>query len=204
MNIEHLGRFERGLVFPGMNAVHRTHINAGRILRADARFTDDIGHEILNVLMILKKELGVFFAAAACVLATLRLPAATPLDTASRACDSALAALFTPKRPLMGRYEVCVDPRGVNELEPTWPVELLESGDAFGAAGSADRAALTRLFRGRRAQVARGWTSRRDGIESITLISPYPNAGLMRLEPGTLVIRWICDAGGGCKMPDRR
>src|SRR5262245_55135996 len=35
-------RFERGLVLPRMDAVDRADIDTGRILRADARFGDDI------------------------------------------------------------------------------------------------------------------------------------------------------------------
>src|SRR5919198_161536 len=50
------------------------------------------------------------------------------------------------------------------------------------------RAALSRLYGGRRPRVARGWRRRGDVFESVTLISPYPDASLSRLNPGTMVI----------------
>jgi hypothetical protein len=40
-------------------------------------------------------------------------------------------------------------------------------------------------------QVARGWTRAGDRFESITRLSPYPDASLTRLLPGTLEIRFI-------------
>ena len=109
-------------------------------------------------------------------------------------CDPALAARFTPRRPLLGRYEVCTDPRPLEDVAPAgWAVLALDPVDAFGAAGSYDRTALAHLYGGARARVARGWTDTADRFESLTFISPYPNAALTALEPGTLVIRWICD-----------
>jgi len=114
-------------------------------------------------------------------------------------CDPALAALFTPARPELGRYEVCARPepietvvadgrpRGLHYSDP----ERLEALDAFGAAGDYDRAKLARLYGGTRATVVRGWARDGDRFESIALISPHPDASLERLLPGTLVIRWI-------------
>jgi hypothetical protein len=121
---------------------------------------------------------------------------------ASQACDPALAALFTPPRPQLGRYEVCTDPRPLSEIAPAdWTVEALEPADAFGGAGSYDHGIVARLYGGRRARVARGWSETADRFEAVTLISPYPNATVTTLEPGTLVIRWICDHNGAeCKM----
>jgi hypothetical protein len=40
-------------------------------------------------------------------------------------------------------------------------------------------------------RVVRGWRQQGDRFESVTLISPYPDAALRRLLPGTMVIRWI-------------
>jgi hypothetical protein len=133
---------------------------------------------------------------------TILSAAASQTVTGSTACDPALAVLFTPERPVLGRYEVCTDPRPLTEVAPAdWTVEPLEAADAFGGAGSYDHAALARLYGGRRARVARGWTEAADRFEAVTLISPYPNATVTTLEPGTLIIRWICDHGGGeCKM----
>ena len=44
MNIEHLGRLKRLLVLPRMDTVHRTDIDAGGILGADAWLANDIRH----------------------------------------------------------------------------------------------------------------------------------------------------------------
>src|SRR4029079_565159 len=41
---EHLGGFEGRLVLARMNAVDRTHVDAGRVLRADAGFRDYVSH----------------------------------------------------------------------------------------------------------------------------------------------------------------
>jgi hypothetical protein len=105
-------------------------------------------------------------------------------------CDPAFARLFTPAHPRLGRYEVCVSD------EPLRPVnggaiEALEALDAFGAAGTYDRPALSRLYGGTRVQVARGWTRTGDRFESITRVSPYPDPSLTHLQPGTLEIRFV-------------
>ena len=108
-------------------------------------------------------------------------------------CDPTLAALFTPLRPLGGRYDVCVTdgdrPDGYHYGEP----EGVEPLDAFGTAGSFDRAKLAQLYGGRRVTVVRGW--RQDGnlFESVTLLSPYPNNDLSELRQGTMIIRWITE-----------
>jgi hypothetical protein len=68
-------------------------------------------------------------------------------------------------------------------------VEPLEALDAFGSAGSYDRFAVARLYGGTRANVAHGWREDDGRFESVTLISPYPDASLSRLLPGTMVIR---------------
>jgi len=155
--------------------------------------------------MILKKSPRVWAAVAglgaAAVLGWTSL-AAAPSQAAATACDPAFARLFTPSRPVLGRYEVCTDARPLADVAPPdWTVEALEAADAFGGAGAYDHAALARLYGGRRPRVARGWTESADRFEAVTLISPYPNATITTLEPGTLIIRWICDHGGGeCKM----
>jgi len=107
-------------------------------------------------------------------------------------CDPALVPLFTPPHPRLGRYEVCALD------EPLRPVnggaiESLEALDAFGAAGTYDRSKLARLYLGRRVQVARGWNRVGGRFESITRLSPYPDATLTHLLSGTLEIRWTVD-----------
>jgi hypothetical protein len=107
-------------------------------------------------------------------------------------CDPVLKALFTPARPQLGRYEVCTTREPLAALaRPQWRTEMVPPLDAFGAAGSYHRAALSRLYGGRRVSVARGWTEHGDRFESITLISPHPDVTLTQLMPGTLVIRHV-------------
>jgi hypothetical protein len=118
------------------------------------------------------------------------------LLAAALACDPALTALFTPARPSLGRYEVCTTPEPLADVEAGGGgahfgrSELLEPLEAFGAAGPYNRAALSRLYGGRRVRVARGWVEYSDRFESVTLLSPYPDATLTRLLPGTMLIRW--------------
>ena len=106
-------------------------------------------------------------------------------------CDPALVPLFTPAHPRLGRYEVCASSEPLQPVNG--PIEALEALDAFGAAGTYDRPALSRLYGGSRVQVARGWTRTATGFESMTRLSPYPDASLTRLLPGTLEIRWTLD-----------
>jgi hypothetical protein len=107
-------------------------------------------------------------------------------------CDPTLAVLWTPRHPQLGRYEVCTTPRPLADLaDPSWTIELVAPLDAFGAAGSFNRAAVAQLYGGRRPAVARGWTTANGRFVSITLVSPYPDRELTALEPGTLIIRYF-------------
>jgi hypothetical protein len=115
-------------------------------------------------------------------------------------CDPALTALFTPLHPRVGRYEVCTTAERIEDIVAKQAldgvphtygrIEALEPLEAFGAAGPYDRFAVARLFVGRRVQVARGWHQFDDRFESVTLLSPYPDASLTHLVPGTMIIRW--------------
>jgi hypothetical protein len=107
-------------------------------------------------------------------------------------CDPALLPLFTPPHPHLGRYEVCTSAEPIKPVNDG-PIEALEAPEAFGTAGRYDRPALARLYGGTRVQVARGWTTRGNRLESITRLSPYPDASLTHLLPGTLEIRWTLD-----------
>ena len=166
--------------------------------------------KLLTPLMILKKRPLVWAVVAAIEAAavlgwTIRSAAGSAAPSqavAATACDPAFARLFTPSRPVLGRFEVCTDSRPLTDIAPSdWTIEALEAADAFGGAGAYDHAAVARLYGGRRPRVARGWTEDSDRFEAVTLISPYPNATVTTLEPGTLIIRWICDHGGAeCKM----
>jgi hypothetical protein len=99
--------------------------------------------------------------------------------------DAALTALFTPIRPEMGRYEVCTTDQPLEG-----EADALEPLDAFGAAGPYDRAALQQLYGGTRVHVQRTWTESTGEFVSTTRLSPYPDAALGRLLPGTMEIRW--------------
>jgi hypothetical protein len=110
-------------------------------------------------------------------------------------CDPALAAQLVPAHPRLGTYEVCesadlpgraLSREGFHAGEP----ERLEILDALGTAGTFDRTRMTQLFRGRRVEVRRGWRLVDGRFETMTEISPYPNASLSNIEEGTLIIRW--------------
>jgi hypothetical protein len=119
-------------------------------------------------------------------------------------CDPALTALLTPKQPITGRYEVCTTPAAFDlvlaELAAQGvqfgPVQAADPLDAFGIAGPYDRSAMSRLFGGRRAAVARGWSKQGRGVLSTTLVSPHPNRALSALVSGTLVIRYLVESRG--------
>jgi hypothetical protein len=115
-------------------------------------------------------------------------------------CDPLLTALFTPPRPELGRYEVCTasapletaaNDEGTASQELR--IEALEALEAFGAAGPYNRAALARLYGGTRVRVARRWRQHGNQFVSETLLSPYPDATLTHLNPGTMVIRFTVD-----------
>jgi hypothetical protein len=117
----------------------------------------------------------------------------------SSVCDPALAAVFTPPRPAMGRYEVCATADPLESVVAAagsggsdfGAIDALNALDAFGVAGSYDRSQLARLYGAARARVARGWRQDGDRFISMTLISPYPDATLTHLNGGTMEIRFI-------------
>ena len=116
----------------------------------------------------------------AAVFIILQIAAALPPADAVFACAPApaLAALFTPLRPELGRYEACT-----SDAPLEGEADALEALDAFGAAGPYDRAAVQRLYGGTRIRVQRTWTATADEFVSITRLSPYPDATLTRLNP---------------------
>lgn len=70
-----------------------------------------------------------------------------------------------------------------------WEVHAVAPTDAFGLAGSYDRARVARLYGAERARVARGVRVEKDRLtEAWTLISPYPDVMQRRLVRGTLRI----------------
>ena len=108
-----------------------------------------------------------------------------------------MTVLFAPRRSQWGQFEVCT------AAEPVIPprsdgftytaVERLEALDAFGTAGAYDRSHLAQLYGGRRVQVVRGWRSSAGRFESVTRLSPYPDATLSRINAGTMIIRWTVE-----------
>ena len=110
--------------------------------------------------------------------------------------------LFTPARAHSGAYHAYVSPLDLSTvlrqldgnpalLHPpgAWMPSALLPSDAFGQTGSYDRWKITKLYGARRAMVARG--PRGEGerpTQTWTLISPYPDRNLERLEAGTLLI----------------
>ena len=69
-----------------------------------------------------------------------------------------------------------------------WAIQPQIPYDAFGLSGSYNRWKVAGLYRSRRAQVARGPRLDQGMTESLTLIAPYPDVTLQRLETGTLII----------------
>ena len=104
--------------------------------------------------------------------------------------DPRLAALFTPAKPELGRYDVCT-----SDAPLEGDAETLDALDAFGTAGSYDRAKLQRLYGSVRVRVARSWTASGGEFVATTRISPYPDATLTHLQPGTMEIRFIVRRG---------
>jgi hypothetical protein len=101
--------------------------------------------------------------------------------------------LFTPARVPEGTYRTYVSARAIEEvldgIEPAPDVQRVVALEAFGQSGGYDRWKLARLYGATRAKVAR-LPRMEDGrvVEAWTLISPYPDPALQRLEPGTLLI----------------
>ena len=119
----------------------------------------------------------------------------------TQACDPMLASLFTPPRPEMGHYDVCtrsdsletVMAEGRTAGMQFGEVDAVEPLDGFGSAGAYNRFALVKLYGGMRVRVTRGWRHAGDRFDSVTLLSPHPDATLTHLEPGTMVITFTLD-----------
>jgi hypothetical protein len=121
---------------------------------------------------------------------------------------AALARLFTPVHAPSGAYQVRVVGAGIEEARQAvwkatmageasdgatgaqaWRVQELEPLEAFGTAGTYPRTTVARLYTGRRASVVRGPVTRAGRtVAAVTLISPYPDPTLSRLDEGTLII----------------
>jgi len=114
--------------------------------------------------------------------------------------DEALTRRFTPGSVAHGTYVVYRSERPVSDLaaelrahdpapsQGAWKPERQDALDAFDSASRADRFRIAELYVGIHPFVARGSLVRDSRRLAYTLISPYPDATLTRLEPGTLVI----------------
>ncbi len=125
---------------------------------------------------------------------------------------TALAAIFCPRHAPAGSYRVTVleEPieaarklimtalaPGAAENQPpgAWRVERVDALTAFGDGGIYDRSRLARLYAGKAASVVRAPIEREGHVvASLTLVSPYPDAELQRLLPGTLAILFDAEA----------
>ena len=109
------------------------------------------------------------------------------------------ARLFAPPEHRQ-RYRAFISRRPLDELlaglaalpaeapPGAWDAETLPPLDAFGTSGTYERFALVRLYTRTPVRVARGPRASQTGLETWTLISPYPDARLAALEPGTLLL----------------
>jgi hypothetical protein len=100
---------------------------------------------------------------------------------------SAYRAYVSPADIQATLQQLLADP-GVLHPPGAWTPQALIPYDAFGLSGSYNRWKVAGLYRSRRALVARGARLDQGQTESWTLIAPYPDAALQRLEPGTLII----------------
>ena len=80
------------------------------------------------------------------------------------------------------------DDPGVLHPPGAWTPQAMIPYDAFGLTGSYNRWKVAGLYRSRRAQVAHGPRLDHGQSQVWTLIAPYPDEALQRLEPGTLII----------------
>jgi hypothetical protein len=121
---------------------------------------------------------------------------------------AAYLRLFAPFGTRAGAYRIFVTTLPIDRLlgrlgdDPSllrppgaWVPAPVVPSDAFGQTGSYDRSRLARLYGARRPVVARGPRGAAGRpAEAWTLVSPYPNRELTRLESGTVLIvvdlRW--------------
>jgi hypothetical protein len=139
-------------------------------------------------------------AAAAAILLGAAGSAAPP-DAAQWRPAPAYVGLFTPAYP-PGAYAAYLSPEPLDGalralagdaslLRPpgAWVPATSSPRAALGAHGTHDRWALARLYGARHPRVARGPLGEAGRpTESWTLVSPYPDPTLTRLEPGTLLL----------------
>jgi hypothetical protein len=114
--------------------------------------------------------------------------------------DASLLARLTPASP-PGAYAVYTDDRPIEavaaqyrERHPaphprSWAIGSAQANDIFAETVRAGRGKLLRLYGATRPRLARGpIVVEGRTVESVTLVSPYPDAAFERLLPGTLIV----------------
>jgi hypothetical protein len=161
-----------------------------RQVRRCARCTDAV--QPARIWLMLRSAAGVLLG----VLCQASVDGALSLGVA----DPALARRFTPASVAPGTYVVYRSARSLDDLaaelsardpDPSpgaWKPARQEALEALDGAGRADRFRIAELYVGIHPLVARGSLVRDGHREAYTLVSPYPDAALTQLEPGTLVI----------------
>jgi len=151
------------------------------------------------------RSITLALAVQAVLVCTVLRPAAqqagpsTPLRTSWREAPE-YVRLFAPPAQ-QAAYRAYVSPLGLEAtlkeitadpavLHPpgAWTPQAMIPFDAFGLSGSYNRWKVAGLYRSRRANVARGPRLDQGELESWTLVAPYPDEALQRLETGTLII----------------
>jgi hypothetical protein len=139
---------------------------------------------------------GVLWVLVAVLCQAVRPAPAVPLGVV----DPTLTRLFTPRSVPTGTYVVYRSERSIQDiaaalraedhdpLPGAWRAERQEVLDAFDGSSRADRFRLSELYVGIHPYVARGSLVHDGHRQAYTLISPYPDASLTRLEAGTMVI----------------
>ena len=137
------------------------------------------------------------------ILSILRpLPPAAAASPAGFTEAPAYVALFTPRGAPPGAYRAYVSSHDLDRVlaglrrdtvsfnaPGSFEAESVIAADAFGQSGAYNRWKLALLYGARRARVARGPRIENGRVvEAWTLISPYPDRRLERLQPGTLLI----------------
>ena len=187
VDIQHLHVGEPGLILTWMNAVDGAHVDTRRIFGADAGLADDVRQRLTAKYIRM---------AAACLILTLL---GVPGDFTEA---PAFVRLFTPYAAAAGTYRAYTTPRGLDavlaelrrEAAPpdgsgSFEPHSVVAADAFGQSGRYNRWKLALLYGARRARVARGpRLAAGRVVEAWTLVSPYPDPELERLNPGTLLI----------------
>lgn len=132
----------------------------------------------------------------ACLLLALLQPPAGFTETPAyvrlftpRAAPPGTFRTFTANRDLDAVLSALGSDPSLSRENGSFQAQAVIAAEAFGESGGYNRWKLAMLYGGRRARVARGPRVENGRVvEAWTLISPYPDPSLERLNPGTLLI----------------